>query len=473
MDPVAGKAANWWKKLTGDPATFSMENRAFNYVGVITFPILLYTLVFDICISQVFMAWVLGGLLVAQGILFYYSRFKRKYNTGIIVYAILSYSSLIANYYCNSGALGPTLCLFFLTFQLLITIGKRGMYGLWIFLHITIVMGLLASEYFFPQLVPDTYLSKEARFFDLASTYTIAIVFVFTLTNYLRNYFNNERLLAEERAKAISAQNTYILSQNDLLAKVNEEKNKLFSIVSHDLKTPLDSIRGYLELLTEQVVTDLEKTEIEAELLEQTKYTSDLLLNLLYWSKAQMHGIVVNLAGLDLNGMLEEVVNNKRTMAAKKGLELVYDYPGALGVTADKDMMRIILRNVINNAVKFTPAGGTIHVSTEVRGDKVVAVIKDSGIGIQQDRHADLFTLKTASTYGTNNEKGIGLGLMMCREFINYQQGDIWFESIPANGTTFYIALPHMPHFKGRFRDAHTGIHALSPDKATPPGVTP
>lgn len=460
MDPVAGSTTNWWKRLTGDPATFSMENRAFNYVGVVTFPILLYCLVFDICISQVFMAYVLGGLLVAQGVLYYYSRFKKKYTGGIIFYAILSYASLIANYYCNSGALGPTLCLFFLTFQLLITIGKRGMYGLWIFLHITIVMCLLASEYYFPQLVPDTYLSKEARFFDLGSTYAIAIAFVFMLTNYLRNYFNNERLLAEERAKAISAQNTYIMSQNDLLAKVNEEKNKLFSIVSHDLKTPLDSIRGYLELLTEQVVTDIEKTEIEADLLEQTKYTSDLLLNLLYWSKAQMHGITVNLTSLDLNAMLEEVVNNKRMMAGKKGLDLVFTYLGPMGVTADKDMMRIILRNLVNNAVKFTPAGGSIHISTEVRGDKVVAVIKDSGIGIPKDKHADLFTLKTSSTYGTNNEKGIGLGLMMCREFINYQQGDIWFESIPGNGTTFYVSLPHIPNFKGRFREFHSEVSA-------------
>ena len=105
-------------------------------------------------------------------------------------------------------------------------------------------------------------------------------------------------------------------------------------------------------------------------------------------------------------------------------------------------MLRIVLRNLVNNAMKFTNAGGAVTISAEEDGDDILIVVADTGIGIDPSRKQDIFTLKTQATFGTNQEKGVGLGLAMCKEFAEYQGGSIWFESERGKGSRFYVALP-------------------------------
>ena len=224
---------------------------------------------------------------------------------------------------------------------------------------------------------------------------------------------------------------------------MNEEKNKLFSIISHDLRSPMDSIRGYLELLAENLLSEEEKTAIQDELLTQTKYTSELLLNILYWSKTQMQGLTVHLKPLQLKAIIEKTAGLAVAAGAKKGVKLTHSISPAIEVIGDDDMLVIVLRNLINNAIKFTPEGGEIVISTvETTTNEIKIAVQDNGIGITPDKWDGIFSFKTQSTYGTNNEKGIGLGLMLCKEFVEYQHGKIWFESQVGTGTTFFITLP-------------------------------
>jgi signal transduction histidine kinase len=381
--------------------------------------------------------------MIVQSGVYYFSRLKKKYSSVIAIYAVCSYMALILNFYSTGGTTGSAICFFYVSLNFLIAFSKPKQHILWVTLHILTVWALLLAEYLHPEWIsPDYFKDRSSRFVDLAWSYTLAFGFIFVVTTFLRRYFTYERRSSEKRAEEISAQNKQIIAQYELLEKVNQEKNKLFSIVSHDLRTPIDGITSYLELLSQNLFTNDEKAEIETALLEQTKYTSELLLNLLSWAKAQMEGITAHLAPTDLNAVVEQVTNNKVPFATKKGIRLSHLADLEMNVICDKEMLQIVLRNIMNNALKFTRPGGEVLIRTYKKGPLAEIEIRDCGIGIPIEKHADIFTMRSRSTYGTDNEKGIGLGLIMCKQFMEYQQGSIRFESEYGKGTTFYLSLP-------------------------------
>ena len=135
-------------------------------------------------------------------------------------------------------------------------------------------------------------------------------------------------------------------------------------------------------------------------------------------------------------------MEHKIVVAGRKNIKLTYAIDPTIEVIADEEMLRIVIRNLVNNAIKFTNSGGEIFIKAYKKGIRAEVLVQDNGIGIPMEKQGDIFTLKARSTFGTNSEKGIGLGLRMCKEFIDYQHGDIWFESIAGQGTGFYISLP-------------------------------
>jgi len=431
-----------WNVLVGPPAEFPMENRAFNYISVVSMVLLACCLAFDLFCHQYIMSFIIIILMATLVFLYYFSRFKKKYRLGIAIYAFCSYSALIINYYVNSGINGPTLFLFFVTISFFVAITRRMFHPLWVTLHIVIVLSLLLSEYLHPEWITGTYSAPETRFLDVGFTYIISIAFLFSVTYYLREYFIRERCLAEERAMAIEEQNRHITEQNRLLEKISEDKNKLFSIISHDLRSPLDSIRGYLEMLNGDMITEEENRMIREELLDETKYTSEMLLNLLYWSKEQLKGINVNLTEIDLKEIIDYIIENKTSRATKKNINLSCHTAPGIKVKGDVEMMRIILRNLVVNAIKFTPDGGDISIKTTRKENHVEISVRDSGVGITPEMRDQIFSSKSNTTTGTNNEKGIGLGLRLCKDLVDCQMGNIWFESKPNEGSVFYISLP-------------------------------
>ncbi len=432
----------YWVKLTGEKNSFSMENRVFNAISIVSALILCYSFVLDLYLGQQIMCVVLAILLVTLSILYYFSRVRRLYKPGTVVYAFASYGAMVANFYSNSGISGPTLLYFCLTFILLIAISPPRFYWLWLFLHISIATTLIASGLLHPDWIKSTYSNEMQHNLDVFSGYIAVIVFGYVITNYLRKYYHSERKIAASRLEEILVQNEQIKVQNQLLEQANAEKNKLFSIVSHDLRSPIDSITGYLGILSESDLSGDERKEIEQELYEQTRYTSDLLLNLLYWSKNQMNGVNPKLASINLATMIEDARNTKVNSAAKKGIKLTYNIDKHVEVIADKDMLRIVLRNVINNAVKFTPQGGEVEILFASQNGLGEIAIRDTGIGMDAEKQKEIFTLRSNSTFGTNDEKGIGLGLLLCKEFMIYQKGDIHFKSELGKGSVFYLSLP-------------------------------
>lgn len=166
-----------------------------------------------------------------------------------------------------------------------------------------------------------------------------------------------------------------------------------------------------------------------------------MMTNLLSWSKSQLEGVQVNLHPVNIQRLLKDMLKVEGSIANDKGVELEYSIDDDIYVMADPNMLLLVIRNLISNAIKFTPAGGMIEVVVEV-GEGCLITITDSGKGIDEIDQEFVFSLKAKSTFGTNNEKGVGLGLILCKEFIELLGGTISFVSIPGEGTSFVVGIP-------------------------------
>lgn len=428
--------AKKWNFLAGNYNDFEPANRAYNAVSVITLLILIILLPFNIVIGLYPVAYLMLTMILLQSVLYYLARWKKKYVTGFVVYVVASYITLIINFFFNAGTIGPTFYLFFLTFQLLIAFSPRKQHPLWALLHLVIPVVLLLIELYYPKWIKGHYASDVDRLTDLSSSYIVILICMYGITIYLRNNYNRERETAQRRAEEIT-------TQNNKLAALDAEKNKLFSIISHDLKGPLGTIIASLEVLTEYELEEQDRKKMKLDLLDLSRNTSDMLVNLLYWSSARIKGVQLNIVKVNMQRVLEKVLSVQGIIAAAKSIDVNTRISSGLFAKADSNILELILRNLVQNAVKFTPVNGKITITAQPFENGCLCTISDTGVGISDDKLQTLFTLQSGGvTYGTNNEKGTGLGLILCNEFAGLMDGRLWAKSIPGEGSDFYLYLP-------------------------------
>ncbi|MEP7318546.1 MAG: HAMP domain-containing sensor histidine kinase [Panacibacter sp.] len=366
-------------------------------------------------------------VMLVQVYLYYLSRFKKQLSTSAIAFAVISQLSLSANFYFNSGLQGPTFFGFFLTFQLVISITPKKQHLLWLLVHITVAAGLLILEYMRPDLVYYSYATRKDQYLDMLLTYIGILISIFWISGYLKYSYENQRCIIE--------------SQNQKLEKLNAEKNKIFSIVAHDLRSPLASIQGYLEILT-LLPEEAPDKKLQARLLDLTTNTTDMLANLLQWAKNQMEGESIYIREVNLYQLVARVLAVQDTLARGKQITIHSEIGPEHMVLADREMLALVIRNLINNAIKFSPPVSSIRLNSYMNDGFVFLSIRDEGIGITPLQQVQLFSLNAISSYGTNNEKGTGLGLVLCKEFIEKMQGKIWYENGKPAGSIFTIAIP-------------------------------
>ena len=229
------------------------------------------------------------------------------------------------------------------------------------------------------------------------------------------------------------------------LAEINATKDKFFSIISHDLRSPLSGLMQILFIITEDYdsLPNEERLQMITDVANTSKKTYELMENLLEWSSIQTGTIPFypqKLTLLSLINNLEELYN--QNLKSKK-ITLNINVDPEISVFADKKMAETILRNLISNAIKFTYPNGTVSVSSEPGNDFVVTKVIDTGVGIKAEKISELFMVdKVQSTPGTAKETGTGLGLILCKELVEKQNGKMWVESKVNEGTTFYFTLP-------------------------------
>ena len=251
-----------------------------------------------------------------------------------------------------------------------------------------------------------------------------------------------ELKIAEEQIKK---QNEEIESQALELEKTIATKDRLFSIIAHDLKNPFHSILGFTEILQQQY--DEINKEKQKEFLDMihasTQSAYELLENLLDWARTQANKVKFTPVELDLNDLVGEVIGLQGLHASVKKIDLRNMLEEKTIAFADRNMLNTVIRNIVGNAIKYTNEGGSVTISAEKNKSEVRIMIKDTGIGIRESKINSLFDLERMnSSEGTSGETGTGLGLIVCNEFMKLNNGSINVQSKPGEGSVFTLSLP-------------------------------
>lgn len=302
----------------------------------------------------------------------------------------------------------------------------------------------------------------ETLWFRLIMISTVIFVLVFVFISRVR-HLKNQKILLE---KLVTVKTAELHEKNDMLIKqagklnesnllleerrhhieeLNASKDKFFSIIAHDLKNPFQTIIGFSEMQKEEIKTGNHRAIEESAGLINTSaiQTYRLLENLLEWANSQRGNILFNPVPINLMETLHEEFSVLNDIAKGKNIELKSFFPHDLTIKADKDMIKTILRNLISNAIKFTHKNGMVEVRAIIEDENMEISVSDSGIGMTDETMAKLFRIDAnLSTRGTENEKGTGLGLFLCKEFVEKHGGNIWVESKSGKGSTFKFFIP-------------------------------
>ncbi|WP_374951001.1 sensor histidine kinase [Mucilaginibacter sp.] len=439
---LLGNINKLWIRITGSTAEFPLETRIFHSLCIIAIIALGYNVPFNYIIGLPLIALFSLIALLVFSYLYYRSRYQRITQSTFIIFAVIGHVLFIANFFFNSGTNGPTDMLMGLSILLLLCVAPKNQQKFWVFTNVLIVVALHIIEYLYPAAVPNTYQDKQSRYFDITSGYIVVVVVIYYTVTYLRRNYDHEKRSASDKATSIEHKNLQITGQNHELERINTERNKLMSIIAHDLRSPLSNIQNYLELVTEYELDTDERRMVEGDLLKVTHRTIDMLSKLLVWSKAQMDGVNVKLGHISLRDALYNTFELERSIALKKNITMSSEVDWDVKIVADSDMLQLVIRNLISNAIKFTPNGGQISFKARQIGRECWLIIRDNGIGISPEKQTELFSLRAESTFGTEHEKGVGLGLLLCKEFTELQGGRIWLESPAGEGTVFYVSMP-------------------------------
>lgn len=232
------------------------------------------------------------------------------------------------------------------------------------------------------------------------------------------------------------------------IEELNQEittKDKFFSIIAHDLRSPFTALFGFSQHLVDNL-DQLSKEDlrvISESILKSARLTLELLENLLNWARIQTGRVDYNPGNIDLNRIANETVELFRANAKKKDISIKINYTGEPFAYADLKMIETVFRNLISNAIKFTEKNGNISINVDEENDCIKVTVSDTGIGIDTERIDNLFKIgENESTLGTNKESGSGLGLILCKEFIEFNNGEILIESEKNKGTQISFTIP-------------------------------
>lgn len=278
------------------------------------------------------------------------------------------------------------------------------------------------------RILQDQRLKGKNTLIYIFLAFFIVVAFLFVVAGYFYRQKKDAVLSLEAKTEE--------------LEMLNGVKDKLFSVISHDLRSPLANLEAILSLMETGDLSIEEVVMLASQLTQNVQDTSNMLDNLLQWSKSQMQGIKPNYEKANLGLLVNDIIYFYRGQADKKAITVRTLITEPSSTYADQEMMKLVIRNLLANAIKFTPTGGRIHVEIRSDNQNVTVSVKDSGLGISENNKSRLFSSNNFTTSGTHDEKGTGLGLLLCRDFVEKNNGRIWVESQLGEGSTFSFSLP-------------------------------
>lgn len=410
--------------LFGETESVFSEKKIFIIITFITFIYAVVGELWNIMIGfSLFVNLILGPFIIVYFLLYYYARFKNKYSATILIAITLFALSVL--FITNGGLTGsiPVLYIFVLTSFISITDHKY--HKIVLLVTIADLVVLIVLEYFVFRDMIINYNSLHAKELDLTFSYFCVLIGSFFLLSYFKNS---------------------IIKKNIELQKQNEAKDLLFDIISHDLRGPINNILGLSEVMAENT-KELKVEELQkfSELINlESKKNFELLDSLLEWGKINMDRIQIEKTALNIYQIANEISQFFEEICRNKEVALHISIPEDIYVFSDKVALKTIFRNLISNAIKFTPSGGEITVSGEEPDDKFVVVkVTDEGIGMNKRMIDHLFSPEiNTNRIGIGGEKSVGLGLIITKELIEKQGGNLTIESEENKGSTFIFTVP-------------------------------
>lgn len=274
--------------------------------------------------------------------------------------------------------------------------------------------------------------------------FVLALLAAYLIYSNIR--WKNYNRIVKERTTLILEQKRTIIRQKIDLERLNSTKDRIISIISHDFRSPLNTLQSFLHLVKLDVVTHEEKVQATKRIEQSLAATQTMIDNLLTWGSGQRGGLILKPVDFDLRELVKENIHLVHLRAESKNILITSDIPMSTLILGDRDTINIVLRNLISNAIKFCRLNDSISINMRTETHRVIVCVKDTGIGMSQQQQKLLFSgAVNVTTPGTEDERGTGLGLALCQELVEQHGGEIWVESSLGVGSIFYFSIPIAP----------------------------
>lgn len=303
-------------------------------------------------------------------------------------------------------------------------------------------LSLLETKLHYEQEKQELIEANEAALAKQRNYIYFSIIILFILSIILFVIRRSENI-QKKLNKKLKDKSEAVIQREAQLHEINKTNTKLFSIIGHDLRGPIGGLQGILKMFTDGDISTKELISFIPKLKTDVENISFTLNNLLSWGLNQLNGVVTKPKRVSLSYLVGNNIRLLSEIAKSKSIKIINQLPENPRIWADNNQIDIVIRNLLSNAIKFTPENGLITIEAQEKSDMWQVSVRDTGIGMTAEMQRSIFKdSSNITTYGTNNEKGTGLGLSLCKEMVHKNNGEIWVESIPRKGTTFYFTVP-------------------------------
>ena len=398
---------NIYTQLVGDEEDFHLREILFHKTCFIIALLLNVALVNTVILSFWDISLIILTAELVLIVAFWLSRFMNRYLLGWWIVIIFSYCFIIVNFFLDGGVEGPTLILSYFSLVFLSATTRSSLQWIWALVHSIVFSSLILYVFYIDSSWVIAYESEEIRVIDQILSFIMGAFFISVLFSMVRGAYE------KQKEKAIQ-QHKKILNNEKELLEANKNLTRILSILAHDVRNPLASIEGYLQLNEVDELSPELRASLNHDLLKLVKGTSYMLDDMLHWSKGQMHGHHAAISEQMLGPWLRPTLEHMEALAKAKNIRLVSNYKSTDRAFLDPNMTTVILRNIIQNAIKFSPPSTEIALSVFISDNNLIIEISDEGIGISEAQMERLFTINSESKIGTKEEQGSGLGLILC-----------------------------------------------------------
>lgn len=432
-------------KLIGSRRHFTIEHRILNstaLIGIFLTAATTLTNFYDGLPPVTYYFTATSALYFLGGYL--YSITTRNFKVSYLIslgYIILIFTPGL--WIINGGSHGGSQYFIYFYLAVLIATSSIKQHRFFTGVLLIIISLLLLFEWKYPNLIIP-YSSEGTRFFDVWLSIVLSITAITVTLNVFINIHKKALSKINKQKVLLIKKNGKIRFQKEELGKHIDEKNKLLNIVAHDLRGPFGSVLNLSEILIKYAKKSDDENIIALSdyIHESANRSFHLVEDLIAWIRAHQHGDSYKPVALDPKEVIDEAIGVLSDLALKKNITINQTMPNCQ-LYADKNMIGVVFRNLISNAIKYTPQGGEISLSSSSTGNAISIIVRDSGIGMTPEKKDSLFQFgKIESMEGTSGETGTGFGLLICKEFIDRHQGRIEVESIPTKGSSVVVTFP-------------------------------